>query len=97
MRENLDIYRHNSNYFSFYQSYINNIQKSKPFQFICINSINIYTCYSYLEVFKDLILVEKAIITYIHLIIFIIKLKPDSINIFAFYFRICRQITVLSQ
>lgn len=46
---------------------------------------------------KNFILVEKATIAYTHPIIFIIKLRPYSKCIFAFYLRICGYTMVLFQ
>lgn len=70
----LDTCRQNSDHFYFCQSCVNDIQKSKPPQFGCINGINIYTCHSYPESLKELTLVEEAVIAWAHPIISIIKL-----------------------
>lgn len=54
-----------------------------------------YTNHSYPEVLKDIILVEKAVIACAHSIISIIKLKPSSASISAFYSKICRHVMIL--
>lgn len=67
---------------------MNDIQRSKPLRFDCINGVNIYICYSYPELLKDLTLVEEDVIAWTHPIISIIKLRLSGISISAFYSRI---------
>ncbi len=95
--EGLDTCGQNGDHFYFCQSCVNDIQKSKPPQFGCINSINTYTCYSYLESLKDLILVKKAVIARAHPIISIIKLRPSVVSVSASYSRIRSYAVVLPQ
>ena len=83
--EGLDSCGHICEHFLFCKSCVNDIGKPKLPQFGSMNKIDIYTCHSYLAVFQDLMLVEKAVIIRAYLIITIIKLRASSANVFAIY------------
>ncbi len=93
----LDTCGQNSDHFYFCQSCVNDIQKSKPLQFGCINGINTYTCHSYPESLKDLTLVEEAVIARAYPIISIIKLRPSGASVSASYSRIRGHTVVFPQ
>ncbi len=95
--EGLDTCRQNGDHFYFCQSYVNDIQKSKPPRFGSINDINTYTCHSYPELLKDLTLVEKVVIARAHPIISIIKLRPSGASVSTSYSRIRGHAVILPQ
>ncbi len=95
--EGLDTYWQNGNHFYFCPSCVNDIQKSKPPHFGCINGVNTYTCHSYTKLLKDLTLVEEAVIAWAHPIISIIQLRPSGGNIFVSYSRVRGHAMVLPQ
>ncbi len=95
--ESLDTCGQNGDHFYFCQSCVNDIQKSKPPQFCCINDVNTYTCHSYPESLKDLTLVEEAVIARAHPIISIIKLRPSGASISASYSRIRGHVIIFLQ
>ncbi len=95
--EGLDTCGQNGNHLYFCQSCVNDIQKSKPPQFGCINGVNTYTCHSYPESLKDLTLVEEAVIARAHPIISIIMLRPSGASVSASYSRIRGHAVVLPQ
>lgn len=97
LKEDLHTYGQNGDHFSFCQSCISDIRKSKPPRFGCRNGINKNTSHSYPDVLKDFTLVEKAVIARAHPIISIIKLRPSGISVSASYSRICGHAVVLPQ
>lgn len=77
-KEGLNICAQYDNDFFYYPDCVMNIQKFKPPWFGYNNGGNTYLCQSYLEVLKDLTLVEKVVIAGAHLIITIIELRPSG-------------------
>lgn len=81
-----DNYDYNNNNFQFCYFCFYYIKKLNIPKFDITNIVNIGFCQDYLNVFKDFTLVEKVVITFVYLVISIIKLKPNSISFVASYY-----------
>lgn len=86
IKDNLDYYKRiniDSHFCKFYYTIV--IEK-KILKFRFTNYINIQPYLKYSNVFKDLITIKKAIITYTYFIMSMIKLRLKSFSLFTLYY-----------
>lgn len=85
IKMDLDCCRYKNQLYSFCQSCVKMIAKSKVSKFDSANKINIKSYQYYPQVLKRLTIVEEAIIAQTHSIIFIMKLKLNRTSTAALY------------